>query len=103
MGMQNSCNELFWRRCKLKTICLACIHMMCALEYCAITRFILTKSFLIKKIAVQDDNITYITWAAWKSAEDLKEYLKSDDARKFIEYTLEEDIVTLVSGVRPIA
>lgn len=53
--------------------------------------------------ALQDDNITYISWAAWKSIEDLAEYLKSDDARELIEYTAKEDIVTLVSGVRPIA
>lgn len=56
--------------------------------------------YLVKTV---DDNITYISWAAWKSIEDLADYLKSDDAREFIEYTQKEDIVTLISGVRPVA
>ena len=51
---------------------------------------------------VQDDNITYIAWAAWESAEDLIDYIKSDAARKVIEYISKEDIVALISGVRPI-
>lgn len=56
----------------------------------------------LKAIALQDDNITYYAWAEWESPKDLIDYLKSESARKLIEYTAKEDIVTLVSGVRPL-
>ena len=51
---------------------------------------------------VQDDNISYYGWAAWETVEDLVAYIKSDTAKKLIEYTAKEDIVTLLTGVKPI-
>ena len=50
----------------------------------------------------QDDNISYYGWAAWESVEDLVTYIKSDAAKKLIEFVAKEDIVTLITGVRPI-
>lgn len=49
-----------------------------------------------------DDNISYYGWAAWDSVEELVEYIKSDSAKKLIEYVSKEDIVTLITGVKPI-
>lgn len=49
-----------------------------------------------------DDNITYYGWAAWETVEDLVDYLKSGAAKKLIEYVAKEDIVTLITGVKPI-
>ena len=49
-----------------------------------------------------DDNISYISFAAWESVGDLAHYLKSEDAEKVIKFTVDEDIVTLITGVRPL-
>lgn len=49
-----------------------------------------------------DDNISYIAWAAWETPEDLVEYIKSDASKKVIEYISKEDIVALISAVKPV-
>lgn len=45
---------------------------------------------------------SYYAWASWESAGDLVDYIKSDSAKKLIEYTEKEDIVALISAVKPL-
>ncbi|KAK9903230.1 hypothetical protein WJX75_000328 [Coccomyxa subellipsoidea] len=45
------------------------------------------------------DNLTYYSYVAFKNIEALKEHIKSDAVKKFIEFTAEESIPTFTTPV----
>jgi heme-degrading monooxygenase HmoA len=47
------------------------------------------------------DNISYWAFGAWESAEDLKEYLFSDAAKKVEKFLVKEDIPAFVTPLLP--
>lgn len=51
---------------------------------------------------LQDDNISYFNWYAFASKEDFLAFVTSDILKEVKEYIKKEDIVALISNVRPV-